>query len=359
MPILDTIDRAQAPVGTAEAPITVESGTDGTEWDAFVHRHPLATVDHLWPWRKVFRDVFGHDSEYLVARRNGDIVGVLPLVLFRSRLFGRQLVSLPMLNYGGLLLQDPAAATPLVARATELAREFGARHVELRHALRTTQLPRRQHKVSIRLELPAAADALWAGLDRKVRNQVRKGQKSTLDVISGGSELVDSFYRVFARNMRDLGTPVYPKRLFAKVLEVFGPRARIFIVDYRSRPVAGAVMLRFRDTALVPWASSLREVRHLCANMLLYWSMIEASIADGMRIFDFGRSSPDGGTYPFKLQWGARPEPQSWEYVLLRDSALPEQGPSSGRFNAAIEIWKRLPVPIANALGPRVVRHIP
>ena len=360
-----TVRTILEPAGPAAASIhgssqiIVDSATSACEWNSFVERHPLGTIDHLWGWRDVFRDVFGHASEYLVARRDGEIAGVLPLVVFRSRIFGRQLVSLPMLNYGGLLLEDPDAAIPLVSYAAGLARNLGARHVELRHASRITDLPARQHKVSMRLALPEVASTLWAALDRKVRNQVRKAQKSPLDLANGGSDLVEPFYEVFSANMRDLGTPAYPKLLFAKVLQVFDGRARVFTVRYRGDPVAGAIMLRFRDTVLVPWASSLREFRQLCPNMLLYWAMIETAIADGARVFDFGRSSPDGGTYAFKLQWGAQAEPQSWEYVLLRGTALPDQGPHSRRFAAAVEVWKRLPLWVANRLGPAVVRHIP
>jgi FemAB-related protein (PEP-CTERM system-associated) len=287
------------------------------------------------------------------------MVGVLPLVLFKSRLFGRQLVSLPMLNYGGLLLEDPAAAGPLVARAAEIARRFGAAHVELRQQEKTTGLPARQHKVSMRRGLPDTTDALWNSIDRKVRNQVRKAQKADLSVSIGGRELVGDFYRVFSENMRDLGTPVYSRRLFEGVLEAFPERARLHVVRHAGRPIAASCVLRFRDTDLVPWASSLRAERHLCPNMLLYWSMMEAAVMRGATVFDFGRSSPDAGTAQFKLQWGAEAAPQSWEYVLLKGGALPEQGPAGGRFSLAVEAWKRLPLWIANAAGPHVVRNIP
>jgi serine/alanine adding enzyme len=344
---------------SADSQIFVETAIDGAEWNRFVELQPLATVDHLWEWRQVFTEVFAHPTEYLVARRAGVIVGVLPLVLFRSRLFGRQVVSLPMLNYGGMLLEDHLAARPLVAAATDLARQFGAAHVELRHQEPTTEFPAKQHKVSMRRALPGTPDALWGTVDRKVRNQVRKAQKANLSVAIGGRELVDGFYRVFAENMRDLGTPAYPKRLFERVLEMFPDRARLHVISHEGVPIAASCVLSFRDTDLVPWASSLRAHRHLCANMLLYWSMLETAVLRGARVFDFGRSSPDAGTYQFKEQWGAQPSPQFWEYILLRGRALPDHGPGSARFNLAVECWKRLPVWMATAAGPHIVRHIP
>lgn len=345
--------------GTSQdEPLIVSVAHTAAEWDAYVRTHTLGTVDHLWFWRRVFSDVFGHDSEYIAARRGGHIVGVLPLVLFRSRLFGRSIVSLPMLNYGGMLVDDERATFPLLEEAQRIAREFGARYVELRHTARLTSLPARQHKVSLRMPLPASADALWQALDRKVRNQVRKGQKSGFEVEAGGARLVGDFYRVFAENMRDLGTPVYSKRLFSTVADLFDG-ATLHLVRHKGKPVAGGVTLEHNATVLVPWGSSLKAYRQSCPNMLLYWSMMEHAIARGARVFDFGRSSPDAGTMSFKLQWGAGPEPQFWEYILLNRSELPDHQPSNPRFSLAIEGWKRLPLWAANRLGPAVVRHIP
>jgi FemAB-related protein (PEP-CTERM system-associated) len=345
-------------VSRRSSEVVVSAGT-ATEWNAYVLRHPLGTVDHLWQWQTIFRDVFGHESEYVVARRGMDIVGVLPLVLFNSRLFGRSVVSLPVLNYGGLLTDSADIAGPLVAQAGDIARRFDASHVELRQQVRQTDLPARQHKVTVRMSLPERSQTLWDGLDRKVRNQVRKAQKGGFTVAWGGTDVMEDFYRVFAENMRDLGTPVYSRRLFACVLAQFPTQARICVVSHGGRPVAGGVTLTMNETVLVPWASSLKAYRHLCPNMLLYWSMLEAAIEGGARVFDFGRSSPDAGTLQFKLQWGATPTPQSWEYLLRGASHIPDHGPSNRRFTMAIESWKRLPLGVANRIGPAIVRHIP
>jgi FemAB-related protein (PEP-CTERM system-associated) len=210
----------------------------------------------------------------------------------------------------------------------------------------------------MRRVVPSTQSALWDGLDRKVRNQVRKAQKEGLTVVSGGDELLAEFYDVFARNMRDLGTPVHSRRLFDETLRLFPERARIFVVRHGRTAAAGAVALQFGDTTVVPWASSRREFRHLCANMLLYWAMLERSVHDGVRCFDFGRSSPGGGTYQFKLQWGASESPQFWEYVLVTRPNVPDQGPTNPRFQAAIRLWQRLPVGISRILGPALARHL-
>jgi serine/alanine adding enzyme len=363
--VIQTVPTAAAdlePAASSETlpAVIVTPATSGAEWDAYVSRHPGGTVDHLWAWRGVFETALGHRSVYLVAKRDGLVVGVLPLVLVHSRLFGRSAVSVPFLNYGGILADDDAVIAPLVDAAREVGIEFRAGHIELRHVSRQCPtLPCRQHKLSMTLAIPSSSDALWTSLDRKVRNQVRKAQKASLEVVSGGAELVEEFYQVFARNMRDLGTPVYPRQLFASTLASFPDSARIFVVRHGSQPIAAGVSIRFRESVLNPWASSLREFRHLCPNMLLYWAMLEHAIEGGATVFDFGRSSPGGGTHQFKLQWGAIEQPLCWEYVLLTRSSPPDQGPSNSKFDLAIRMWQRLPLWAANALGPMLARHLP
>jgi hypothetical protein len=158
--------------------------------------------------------------------------------------------------------------------------------------------------------------------------------------------------------MRDLGTPVFPQELFRQVVARLPGAARVFVVRRQSQPIAAGIALTWRGTTLVPWASSLREYRSLCANMLLYWSMLQAAIGAGSGVFDFGRSTADGGTQHFKLQWGAADFPLHWEYVLLTGAEPPDHGTSNPKVERVIELWKKLPVWLANALGPSVVRHV-
>lgn len=317
-------------------------------------------MDHLWGWREVIRQALGHDAVYLAARRDGRLVGVLPLVLVRSRLFGRAATSLPFLNYGGILADDQSATAALVQAARGVAADFRASHVELRHSMRICpDLPCREHKVAMTMPLPGSPEDFWRATDRKVRNQVRKAQGAGLQTANGGLELVDEFYEVFARNMRDLGTPVYSRALFAMTLRVFPDRVRVFLVRRGSTPVAGGILVGFRGRVMNPWASSAREFRHLSPNMLLYWTMIEHAIASGAVAFDFGRSSKSGGTYHFKRQWGATESPLFWEYILLGTNRLPDQGPDNPKFGLLIDLWRRLPLRVANVLGPTIARGLP
>lgn len=355
MPVSDEI----APV--VRMPVTVHEASDGASWDRFVEQHPDATGYHLWAWRGIFERVFGHQTTYLIAERDGVTSGVLPLVRFRSPLFGRFLVSLPFVNYGGVLATEEATAQSLVARAASIAREFKARHVELRHRSRRFEaLAPKEHKVSMLLPLAASTEAMWDALDRKVRNQVRKAEKSGLVAESGGIERLDDFYGVYARNMRDLGTPVYAKRFFEDVMRTFPDRTQIIVsrLAEGGQPVAAGFTWKWRDTVEVPWASSLREFNQMAPNNQLYWTIIDRAIAGGANVLDFGRSTPNEGTFHFKRQWGAEPLPLCWEYDLL-GGVLPDQSPKNPKFKRAIDLWKRLPLPIANAIGPFIVRSIP
>jgi len=364
-----TCRRTDVLVNTTDPAATRDRGANHTdvsdvvtphEWDAYVASHPDGTIDHASEWQGIFRDVFEHSSHYLTARRDNKVVGVLPLVTFDSRLFGRFVASLPFLNYGGLLADDDDARAALMRRARDIAAAFGASHIEMRHLERQVpELPFRQHKLQLTRGLPQTADELWNLLDKKVRNLVRKAQKDGLTLEVGGANLVEDFYQVFARNMRDLGTPVYSQRLFAETVQRFPDAARVHVVRVGTRPVAASITLRHSHTVLVPWASSLRDFRQHAPNMLLYWQMLQHSIETAAKRFDFGRSSPGAGTHHFKRQWGAEERPLHWEYVLLTRRTAPDQGPTNPRFEAAVEMWKRLPLAIANRVGPFIVRNIP
>lgn len=329
---------------------------DASLWGRYVAANPHATGYHAWDWRKVFRHAFGHESVYLIALTGGSPVGVLPLVHIRSPFFGPSLTSLPFLNYGGVVADNEEIGRRLVDAAADIARARRCPHVELRHVARQfPDLPVRQHKVTMHLKLEAG---LWERLDRKVRNQIRKAQKSGLSVERGNGGLLPEFYAVFSRNMRDLGTPVYSPRLFAEVLAAFPGQARLHVVRLGAQPVAAGLTYRSGDTVEVPWASSVRDFNSLCPNHLLYWSIIETAIAEGAATLDFGRSTPHEGTYKFKEQWGAMPVPLHWEYRLL-GGELPNLTPGSPKFRLLVRLWQRLPLKLAGAIGPHIVKGIP
>jgi FemAB-related protein (PEP-CTERM system-associated) len=350
----------RAPNGAGSTETVVVASSDRAEWDDYVQRHRDATGYHRWAWRHVFENALRHRTHYLIARRGATTVGLLPLVEVSSWLFGRALSSLPYVNYGGLLVSHPAAATALMETAASLAQARRAEYIVLRHVRRQLpHLPVRSHKVTMYLDLAGTVDEMWTRLDKKVRNQIRKAEKSGLTCISGGEELLDQFYSVFARNMRDLGTPVYGRRLFAEILRQQTADARLYVVHLNDQPVACALSYSYGDTIEVPSASSLREHRALCPNHAMYWSIITDAVAKGTRRFDFGRSTPGDGTFLFKEQWGARPEPLHWEYRLIGNADLPQDDRHSPRYQARIETWKKLPLAVTTTIGPHIARLVP
>ena len=344
---------------TGQDSIAVTTDVTAAEWDAFVDARPDASGYHHWRWRQVIEKGLGHRCRYFAARQNGRIVAVLPTAEIKRPLLGSALSSLPYLNYGGILAETPAAGDALVKGVSAVVANERLSYLLLRHRRRQfSDLPVRSHKQTMLMPLAETSDAMWTALDRKVRNQIRKAEKSGLTVHAGGEELVDEFYTVFARNMRDLGTPVYGRELFVEMVRA-DAGVRMHVVRLNGATIAGAISYRFRGVVEVPSASSLREHRALCPNHMMYWHIIQTSIAEGARTLDFGRSTPGDGTYAFKEQWGAVPEQLEWEYVLGKGQQLPTSDRHDSKFNMVIAAWKRLPVPVATVLGPRLVRVVP
>ena len=334
-------------------------------WDRFVEQHPDATVAHLSGWGRIAAAAYGHTPVAIMAIEDGEPVGVLPLVLLRSRLFGRRLVSMPFLDYGGVLVA-PGAAEPgvieraLLAEALAVAREAGAQSVSLRQ-LYPVPLPQPTATDRVTMLLPlTTADAVWKALPSERRNRVRKGQKSGLAPAWCGAEALDEFYRVFAVNMRDLGSPVHSRAFFRLILEELGDTARVLLVrDRDGRTVGAAVCLFFGATVMMSWVSSLREAFALCPNFVLYWEVIRHACDSGYRLFDLGRSFRNAGTYEFKRQWGAQPHTLPWIFVDTAPGGGPSVERDTSRFAALVRAWKRLPLPAANVLGPWIRGQVP
>jgi serine/alanine adding enzyme len=209
------------------------------------------------------------------------------------------------------------------------------------------------------LELAPDIESQWRAFNAKLRNQIRKAEKSGLQSVLGDLELLDDFYAVFARNMRDLGTPVYPRRFFRNILEAFPETTKIFGVYHERKMIAAGIASWFGDTLEMPWASSISDYKALCPNNMLYWQAIKFAIEKGFRKFDFGRSTPHEGTYNFKKQWGARLVELYWQYLLDGQKEIPDLSPSNPKYQSAIRVRQRLPVSVTKVLGPMIGRNIP
>lgn len=341
--------------------ICLQDEHDEAAWEQFVQSHPEACGYHAAAWGGLINRVFGHTAYYLMARdQEGQVKGVLPLVFMKSPLFGRFLTSVPFFNYGGVLFKSADARDALLDAAAETARGLEATHIELRQAAPLEiDWPVRSHKVSMRLELPQCYEDLLKVFPSKLRSQVRRGEREGMTSRVGGVEVLDDFYQVFARNMRDLGTPVYGKGFFREILQTFSKEARICAVYLADRPVAAGFVIGFRQSLEIPWASSDRRHARLAPNMVLYNAVLQYACTEGYREFDFGRSSVDSGTYRFKEQWGAKPLTLYWYYWLSKVTKLPELNPQNPKYQLAIRLWQYLPVPVTQLVGPAIVKYLP
>jgi serine/alanine adding enzyme len=330
-------------------------GSDHARWDDFARAAAAATYCHLAGWKTVIERVFGHECVFLQALDDdGTLLGLLPLVRVQSRLFGRFLVSMPFLNAGGPIGERDVIVR-LVDHALALAQCDAAALLELRCRWALPLDLRVSHrKVTTILELPPDPALLWNRFSSKLRAQIRRPRRDGITV-RFGREQARPFFQVFARNMRDLGTPTQSLRLFDTVADTFAECWFGCAYD-RDTPVAGACGFRWRDEVEVTWASALTAYKPIGVNMLLYWALMERAIGDGVRRFNFGRSTPGSGPHRFKLQWGARDE-VLWWYSDGRLTKTPS--PDDRRFAWGPRVWRHLPVPIANRIGPRIARFIP
>ncbi|MGD0485616.1 MAG: FemAB family XrtA/PEP-CTERM system-associated protein [Syntrophorhabdales bacterium] len=350
--------------------VRIATTGDKEAWDDYVATSPRSSAWHLWGWRKVIGKTYGHTPYYLLATDESKIEGVLPLFHLKSLLFGNMLVSMPFLDGGGLLTDTDDAGRSLLLEAVNIARRTGASTIELRHLEPPTWLAGplpggipthgpRPSKVRMLLALPGSSEVLVNSFKAKLRSQIKRPSKEGCRAVIGGMELLDQFYRVFLVTMRDLGSPVHSKTLFVRVLQEFSGNARIFLVTKEQAPIAGSLTISLGDTVVNPWASSLRAFSALSPNMLLYWTMLEFACNNGFRFFDFGRSSPDGGTYRFKAQWGAAPVPLNWGYISLSADKSPAPVTAQrNRLDRFTRYWKRLPVGLTSVLGPVIRRQI-
>ena len=329
---------------------------DPQEWDDFVAGQADATASHLYGWRRVIERTYQHDCPYLVAREGGRIAAVLPLVDVRSIAFGRFLVSMPFLNAGGPI-GTPAAVAALITHARDLAQARRARLLELRSGRElATDLEDSTDKVECVLDLPSTSEMLWSAFPAKLRSQIRKPQKADME-IRFGRDQIDGFFAVFARNMRDLGSPTHPIRFFKVLAEELPDQVVIGCVHHAGRPVAGGYAVQWRDDVEMTWASSLRELSNLAPNMLLYWKFMERAADAGLRRFNFGRCTPGSGSHRFKAQWGTTDVPLHWYRAILRAGAsTPRQ---EGGLSLATRLWQRVPVPLATMMGGHLRGGIP
>jgi FemAB-related protein (PEP-CTERM system-associated) len=328
-------------------------------WEGFVEATAQATFAHLLAWRNVVARTYQHVPCYLLALESGQVAGLLPLFLIRSKLFGRSLVTAPYLSYGGLCADNQAASCCLIEAAQKVCREQKARYVELR------SLSKVQHSLQLKekyctylLGLNPDPDVVWATLEQRARTAVRKAVKSGVS-IERGPQFLGDFVAVIERLMRDLGTPSHGELFYRHIVEEFSGRTEIFVVRYQEKFIGGGLTISFKDTLAWVYGGCLKAYRDLAAMNLLTWEIIRYGCCQGATYLDFGRSQWGSGTALFKRQWGAEPVPLFYNYHLAEETQMPDLDPTNPRLRLVIAIWKRLPLFVTRALGPRIICDIP
>jgi FemAB-related protein (PEP-CTERM system-associated) len=330
---------------------------DADRWDGFVEKHPQATFFHLSGWKSVIERSFGHETPYLLAEDGAGLRGVLPLGRIRSRLFGDALTSTPFCVYGGALAADEAARRALEAEACRLAERLGVDHLELRNLEpRNPDWPTKPLYVTFRKEIDPDPEVNLKAIPRKQRAVVRKAIESEL--ASEIDDDVDRLWRIYSESVRNLGTPVFPRRYFRALLEAFGDRCEVLTVTDRGQGVASVLSFYFRDEVLPYYGGGVEAARALRANDFLYWELMRRASERGVRVFDFGRSKRDVGSYRFKKHWGFEPQPLHYEYHLVRAGEVPDVNPLNPKYRLFVEGWKRLPLPLSRWLGPWLARSL-
>lgn len=331
-------------------------------WDAYVAKVCAANNYHYAIWLQLIKEQFGHEGIIWAAfDEQGRIIGGIPIVIFASQLFGRFGVSVPYFNYGGVLSEFFNVAQELIASAAGLCWQFNLRHIEVR-CMQQGLMPSEHcssKKASLILPLPASQSLLEQQLGAKVRAQYKKALEHRPQFTIGKSELLSEFYSVFAQNMRDLGTPVYAKSWFARLLEEPSLHCHIALVHMYGKPVSAGFLIGHGNMLEIPWASTVRKANGWNANMWMYRQILGFAIEQGYQFFDFGRSTQDAGTFKFKRQWGAEPYSHYWYYLLPPGGAMPGLNPDNPKYKLAISIWKKLPVWLTKMIGPPIVANLP
>jgi FemAB-related protein (PEP-CTERM system-associated) len=332
--------------------------SNAARWDAYVMACPDATFFHRAAWQSIIGDVFRHDTYFLFAQDGGAIQGVLPLAHVHSRLFGNALVGLPFAVYGGVATTSPEAAAALEAEAQAIAQRLKVDHLELRNIeSRHDDWPTQELYVTFRKEILAQEEANMLAIPRKQRAMVRKGIKNGL--VSTVDDDVETFFSLYADNVHRHGTPAMPKRYFRALRESFGADCDVLTVRAPDgRALSSVMSFYFRDEILPYYAGDDESARDLAANDFKYWELMRRACAKGLKVFDYGRSKQGTGSFAFKKNWGFEPKPLHYQYCLYKSESIPQNNPSNAKYKLLIATWRRMPIGMANWLGPFIVRSL-
>jgi len=331
---------------------------DQPAWDHYVNNHAEGTVFHLTKWQQVVEKCFDHQNLSLLAEDNGLVVGVLPLIELKSKLFGHSLNSVPFAELGGPLADSADISSALVEKAGKLAEQRGCEFVELKNREPLPGLPTKDLYVNFSREICPEVDDNLQAIPRKSRAAVRKGIKSGLEAHFGPDQF-DDYYEIMACSYHQLGTPIFAKKFFRTFLDIFQDSSSLIVVRTEGgEPVAGVLSFYYRDRVLPYYGGSVFEQRKLCPNDFMYWALMKDACEKGYRVFDYGRSKIETGSYSFKKHWGFDPEPLAYQYKLINATDMPNLSPANPKYKKKIEMWRKMPFALTKVLGPPLAKYL-
>jgi len=348
---------SQAEVTQPAVDVKFLSNDRAQDWDKFVMGFKEATFFHLSGWRRILEDVFGYRCLYLFCENSGEIQGVLPLVHFHNFIAGNTLVSTPFLVYGGAVGTDSSVVQALVEKACEMAEEVAVDYLELRNLEPLAgEWETKDLYVTFRKEISSCSETNLAQIPRKQRAVVRKGIKAELD--TNWQADVERFYRVFSESYRNLGTPIFHRKLFHKIMDEFGDYCQITTIGKNGRDLSSVLSFVFRNEVIPYYGGGVDEARRWHANDYMYWAVMQRAATSGISVFDYGRSKVGTGSFRFKKHWGFTPLPLNYQYKLIRSRELPDISPNNPKFSLPIAIWKKLPLSVTKSIGPFIAKRV-
>ncbi len=331
--------------------------SDAIRWDTYVNQHNNATFFHKSGWQEVIKETYGHSTHYLFAEDNGQIVGILPLGHIKSFLFGNALISTPFSVYGGIVSDNEAAHNELALAASELAKDLKVDYLEYRNIEKTYKSYQENSLyVTFRKKISTDHQENLLAIPRKQRAVIRKGIQSGLT--SSVDPGIKRFYNIYSESVRNLGTPVFGIKLFDVLQNVFGDACEILCVEDNGRVVSSVMSFYFRDEILPYYGGGTAKARNIYANDFMYWEVMKRGVEKGCSIFDFGRSKKGTGSYRFKTHWGFVPSQLHYQYELVNSLKPPNLNPLNPKYSYFISLWKKLPLPISNLIGPHLSKYL-
>jgi len=343
--------------------IRIQKYTDANkeQWDEYVEKSICSSPYHLIEWKDVIEKSYGHHPYYIFAVKNERVVGILPLFHINSTFFGSYIASIPFVTYGGPIVDNEQIKLILLAESQKIAKRAKASYIEFHTAEKMNKnLETNENKVTMVLSLENKDEQnQWGDLTARLRNKIRKAKKTGMYSKIGGANLLEDFYKIFAIRMHGLGSPVHSRDFFHNIIMALGERVKIFIIYLDELPIATAMTIEYKNRIENPWTSSIIQYSKYYPNCFLFWEIIKYAIKNKCKFFDFGRSSKNSGTYYFKKLWNTSEKQLFWQYDFLGNTKKGGFSKNSLKAKLAIWCWKKLPLFLANKIGPNIRKFIP